>query len=54
YVKLLGLNYGAIDFIKTKDEYIFIEINPTGEWGWLSNDKREIDYDIAKKLSEAN
>ncbi|WP_220982180.1 hypothetical protein, partial [Klebsiella michiganensis] len=36
YVKLLGLNYGAIDFIKTKDEYIFIEINPTGEWGWLS------------------
>ncbi|MBE3528689.1 RimK family alpha-L-glutamate ligase, partial [Enterobacter cloacae complex sp. I9] len=22
YVKLLGLNYGAIDFIKTKDEYI--------------------------------
>lgn len=33
---------------------IFIEINPTGEWGWLSNDKREIDYDIAKKLSEAN
>lgn len=40
YVKLLGLNYGAIDFIKTKDEYIFIEINPTGEWGWLSNDKR--------------
>ncbi|MDM6977000.1 hypothetical protein [Klebsiella michiganensis] len=54
YVKLLGLNYGAIDFIKTKDEYIFIEINPTGEWGWLSNDKREIYYDIAKKLSEAN
>ena len=54
YVKLLGLNYCAIDFIKTKDEYIFIEINPTGEWGWLSNDKREIDYDIAKKLSEAN
>ncbi|EBA7188296.1 RimK-like protein [Salmonella enterica subsp. salamae] len=54
YLKLLGLNYGAIDFIKTKDEYIFIEINPTGEWGWLSNDKREIDYDIAKKLSEAN
>lgn len=54
YVKLLGLNYGAIDFIKIKDEYIFIEINPTGEWGWLSNDKREIDYDIAKKLSEAN
>ncbi len=54
YVKFLGLNYGAIDFIKTKDEYIFIEINPTGEWGWLSNDKREIDYDIAKKLSEVN
>ncbi|EBP4526351.1 RimK-like protein, partial [Salmonella enterica subsp. enterica serovar Westminster] len=54
YVKLLGLNYGAIDFIKTKDEYIFIEINPTGEWGWLSNVKRQIDYDIAKKLSEAN
>lgn len=54
YVKSLGLNYGAIDFIKTKDEYIFIEINPTGEWGWLSNEKRKIDYSIARELSEAN
>ncbi|WP_435946470.1 hypothetical protein [Dryocola sp. BD586] len=54
YVKALGLNFGAIDFIKSNDKYVFIEINPTGEWGWLSNVNREIDFDIAKSLSEAN
>jgi len=53
YVKMLGLKYGAIDLIKTKDQYVFIEINPTGEWGWLSNYERAIDYEIARVLSEA-
>lgn len=53
YVKLLGLKYGAIDFIKTRDNFVFIEINPTGEWGWLSNAEREIDFEISKRLSEA-
>jgi len=35
YTKKLNLNFGAIDLILYKDEYYFIEINPTGEWSWL-------------------
>lgn len=32
-VKLLGLNYGCIDLIlNTDNEYIFLEINPNGQW----------------------
>ncbi|ULR30029.1 hypothetical protein MJO48_16305 [Dickeya fangzhongdai] len=50
YTKKLGLSYGAIDLIKSHNKYFFIEINPTGEWGWLCNSKREIDNEIAKKL----
>jgi len=31
-----GLNYGAIDMIVTPDgEYVFLEINPVGEFFWL-------------------
>lgn len=34
--KKLGLNFGAIDLVLNKDnEYIFLEINPNGQWGWL-------------------
>lgn len=32
----LGLEYGAIDLILSKDmEFYFLEINPNGQWGWL-------------------
>ncbi len=35
-VKALGLSFGAIDFILTPDgEYIFLEINSNGQWGWI-------------------
>jgi glutathione synthase/RimK-type ligase-like ATP-grasp enzyme len=35
-VKQLGLKFGAIDLLKTdKNDYVFLEINPTGEWAWL-------------------
>lgn len=34
--KTLGLAYGAIDMIVTPDgEYVFLEINPTGQYQWL-------------------
>ncbi|MYF97755.1 RimK-like protein, partial [Candidatus Poribacteria bacterium] len=36
-IKELGLDFAAIDLIETSDGIYFIEINPTGEWGWLSN-----------------
>lgn len=31
-----GLVYGAIDMILTPDgEFVFLEVNPTGQWGWI-------------------
>jgi glutathione synthase/RimK-type ligase-like ATP-grasp enzyme len=32
----LGLRYGAIDLILTPDgRYVFLEVNPTGQWLWI-------------------
>jgi glutathione synthase/RimK-type ligase-like ATP-grasp enzyme len=37
-LEILGLRYGAFDFIQTPDgELVFLEVNPTGEWAWLEN-----------------
>lgn len=36
-VSELGLSFGGIDLILRNNEYYFIEVNPTGEWGWLVN-----------------
>ncbi|MCF6434116.1 MvdC/MvdD family ATP grasp protein [Pseudoalteromonas sp. MMG022] len=34
----LGLVFGAIDMILTrKNEYVFIELNPIGQWGWVES-----------------
>ncbi len=46
----LNLNFGAIDLLLSNDEYTFIEVNPTGEWGWLVNPQRRFDIDIANWL----
>ncbi|MCZ6690230.1 MAG: hypothetical protein O7H41_11540 [Planctomycetota bacterium] len=35
FVKQCGLLFGAIDLVQSSGEYIFLEINPNGEWGWL-------------------
>lgn len=35
-VHKLGLNFGTIDMIVTPDnQYLFLEINPNGQWGWI-------------------
>lgn len=35
-ISILGLKYGAIDLALMEDNsYIFFEINPNGQWGWL-------------------
>jgi glutathione synthase/RimK-type ligase-like ATP-grasp enzyme len=35
----LHLKFGAIDLIKNIDgEYIFLEINPNGQWAWIENE----------------
>jgi glutathione synthase/RimK-type ligase-like ATP-grasp enzyme len=37
-VDLLGLQFGAIDMILTPNgEYIFLEINPNGQWLWVED-----------------
>ena len=36
----LGLVFAGIDLAVQEDTYFFLEINPTGEWGWL-NDQDE-------------
>lgn len=37
-VKSYGLNYGAIDLILTPDgRYVFLEINPNGQWLWVQH-----------------
>ena len=50
--RALGLNFAAIDLIETPCDTYFIEINPTGEWGWLSSPERSIDKAIASWLRE--
>lgn len=38
-VKKLNLRFGAIDIIKNTDgQYIFLEINPNGQWAWIEQE----------------
>jgi glutathione synthase/RimK-type ligase-like ATP-grasp enzyme len=34
-VKDYGLLFGAIDLVEYNRKFVFLEINPNGEWGWL-------------------
>lgn len=36
-MKQLGLKFGGVDLAIMNNIYYFIEVNPTGEWGWLSS-----------------
>lgn len=36
-MKQLNLSFGGIDLALVGDKYYFIEVNPTGEWGWLTS-----------------
>lgn len=47
----LGLAFAAIDLLETPEGIFFIEVNPTGEWGWLSGNERPIDEAIAGWLA---
>jgi MvdC family ATP-grasp ribosomal peptide maturase len=47
----LGLIYGAIDVIETpRGEFVFLEVNPGGEWGML---ERDLGYPISGALADA-
>lgn len=47
----LGLVYGAVDLIRTPDDdYVFLEVNPGGEWGML---ERDLNYPISEAIADA-
>ncbi|MBU7585505.1 MAG: MvdC family ATP-grasp ribosomal peptide maturase [Nostoc sp. TH1S01] len=46
-----GLLFGSLDFILTPSgEYVFLEVNPVGEWGMLEKD---LDLPIANAIADA-
>ena len=51
-LRKLNLQFGAIDFIETpRGEYIFLEINPNGQWAWIETQTgMPISDTIAKQL----
>ena len=47
----LGLVFGAVDLICTPSgEYVFLEVNPSGEWGML---ERDLGLPISEAIAEA-
>lgn len=51
----LQLNFGGIDLAYSNGEYYFIEVNPTGEWGWLEvNANIQISLAIKRLLCKEN
>jgi D-alanine-D-alanine ligase-like ATP-grasp enzyme len=46
----LNLDTGSIDMIlDRKNEYVFLEVNPTGQFGWLS---KSCNYYIEKEVAK--
>ncbi len=51
FMARFGLVFGAFDLIETPSgEYVFLEVNPTGEWGML---ERDLDYPISTAIANA-
>ncbi len=51
-MKSLNLSFGGVDLTFSNGEYRFIEVNPTGEWGWLVSMARlPIDIAITEELT---
>lgn len=47
----LGLVFGAVDLIRTPaGEHVFLEVNPSGEWGML---ERDLGLPISEAIAEA-
>jgi ATP-GRASP peptide maturase of grasp-with-spasm system len=50
FMKAIKLNTGSIDLIKSIDgDYVFLEINPVGQFGFVSN---HCNYYLEKKMSK--
>jgi len=54
FMAMVDLRYGAIDLIETPDhDFVFLEINPSGQWGWIANLARlPIPKAVAQMLEE--
>ncbi|HEX8459360.1 MAG TPA: hypothetical protein VF656_18855 [Pyrinomonadaceae bacterium] len=49
YMDALGLNFGALDFVLTpRNEYIFLEVNPNGQWVWI---EEKLAFPIAEAIA---
>ena len=48
-MKELDLNSGSLDIVKTKDDYYFLEVNPVGQFGFVSG---SCNYNLFKKNAE--
>ncbi len=47
-VHSFGLHYSALDLILTPDDnYVFLEINPSGAWGWI---EKQTGYPISEAI----
>ncbi|HNP66286.1 MAG TPA: hypothetical protein PKH16_00140 [Aequorivita sp.] len=51
----LNIKFGAIDLIKTPDDnYVFLEVNPNGQWAWIEMQTgQKISDEIIKFLKNA-
>lgn len=46
--KRLNLNYSAIDMVVDRQgQYVFLEINPNGQWAWIEN---RLGFPLAEKI----
>lgn len=54
FMHAMDLHFGAIDMIRTPDDqWYFLEVNPTGEWGMLEKELGlEVSVSIAKYLTK--
>ncbi|WP_067182012.1 MvdC/MvdD family ATP grasp protein [Microtetraspora niveoalba] len=49
-VRSLGLAFGCLDMILTPEgEYVYLELNPNGQWGWL---EEFIDLPISEAIAD--
>ncbi|NVO08600.1 MAG: hypothetical protein HXX16_01430 [Bacteroidales bacterium] len=47
-LSILNLRFGAIDFILDEDDnFIFLEINPNGQWAWI---EKQTGYEISDEI----
>lgn len=50
FLKKLNLNFGCFDFIVTpKNEFIFLECNPNGQWLWI---EEELNLPISEAIAD--